>query len=274
MELNLVLSKQVGNVTVDGYYGAEQAWFTREQIGEQLEYSDPTNAISKIHNCHRELLDLPEFSGVVKLSTPQGGTQDVFVYSFKGVLEICRWSRQANANKIMQALYDMAEEIRTKGYYSILSDDKLVEMLIEKGKNGLTAHNIMAKAMVSSYRDNPHTFNGLSTAEIKSRSKTQAEWDAEKLYENRNDYTYQAYMKELWRIYVGYEANARVHMNKHRDVLQTLPQEPRKTLPLPEHRMITVPTLTNLKSATREEFLQGAVDTTAWSFAGKAPAKS
>jgi prophage antirepressor-like protein len=117
MELNVVLTKQVNNTEVDGYYGAEQAWFTREQIGTALEYKDPRVAITKIHKRHSELLD--EFSTVTNLVTVDGKEREVFVYSFKGVLVICRWSNQPKANVIMLALYEMAEQIMQKHIWGL-----------------------------------------------------------------------------------------------------------------------------------------------------------
>ena len=40
------------------------------------------------------------------------------VYSFRGLLEICRFSNQPNANKVIDILWDIAYEIANKGYYA------------------------------------------------------------------------------------------------------------------------------------------------------------
>ena len=52
-DLRLIETKQINNVSVDGWYGTQQAWFTRTQIGQALEYSDHQNAILIIHKRHK-----------------------------------------------------------------------------------------------------------------------------------------------------------------------------------------------------------------------------
>ena len=93
-------------------------WATREQIGKFLGYDKPRIAISNIHKRNKARLD--KFSTVIKLSTVEGGrevTRSVIVYSFKGLLKICRFSTQPNANKVIDILWDVAYEIASKGYY-------------------------------------------------------------------------------------------------------------------------------------------------------------
>ena len=94
----------------------EDFFATREQIGLALGYEYPREAIGKIHQRNKERLD--KFSGEVKLTTPSG-LQTTTVYSFKGLLEICRYSQQPNANKVIDVLWDIADEIRRNGKYSI-----------------------------------------------------------------------------------------------------------------------------------------------------------
>ena len=90
-------------------------WVSRRQIGEFLEYADPLHAIKLIHKRNKERLD--KFSRVVQLEPPSGGKQMTTVYSFKGLLEICRFSNQPLANQVIDVLWNIAEEIRQKGYY-------------------------------------------------------------------------------------------------------------------------------------------------------------
>lgn len=90
-------------------------WATREQIGKFLGYANPRKAIKIIHLRNQERLD--KFSRGVQIESPQGGTQTATVYSFKGLLEICRFSNQPNANKVIDILWDVAYEIASKGYY-------------------------------------------------------------------------------------------------------------------------------------------------------------
>lgn len=129
MNLTLIESRKVNNALVDGFYGDKQSWFTRTQIGEALGYSDPQQAILLIHKRHKNRLDL--FSRYYQFDTPSG-LQAGYVYSFRGVLEICRWSKQPKADEVMDALYDMAESVREKGYFSLMPDMELCNMLANK----------------------------------------------------------------------------------------------------------------------------------------------
>lgn len=130
MELNLIMTQEVNNVPVNGYYGEEMAWFTRQQVGEALEYSEPMIAIGKIHNRRKERFEGK--SVLTKLVYTDGKTYETWVYNFKGILEICRWSRQPKADMVMDALYDMAEQVMKKGYYSILPDEELARLIDER----------------------------------------------------------------------------------------------------------------------------------------------
>lgn len=90
-------------------------WVTREQIGRFLGYSNPRKSISIIHQRNKERLD--KFSSGIKLMT-EAGERHATVYSFRGLLEICRFSNQPNANKVIDILWDIAYEIANKGYYA------------------------------------------------------------------------------------------------------------------------------------------------------------
>lgn len=50
---------------------AGECYFTREQIGQALGYSDPGKSIDKIHSRHRERMGL--FSTTVTLGVVEGG---------------------------------------------------------------------------------------------------------------------------------------------------------------------------------------------------------
>lgn len=128
--MNLILSRIVNGVSVDGYYGDKLAWFTREQIGSALEYGNPRLSIANIHNRHKDRF--VGKSGVIKLITSDGKCNDTWVYNFKGVLEICRWSKQPKADMVMDALYDMAEEVSHRGYLSTIPDSEVVRLYKER----------------------------------------------------------------------------------------------------------------------------------------------
>ena len=124
-ELVLVKQAEFDGVGLDCYVKPTQEdkgdfWATREQIGRLLEYEEPMKAVAKIHERHSERLD--KFSTIVKLTTVEGGrevSREVIVYSFKGLLEICRYSNQPKADAVMDWLFEVADEIRRTGSYSL-----------------------------------------------------------------------------------------------------------------------------------------------------------
>ena len=147
MTLALIESRKINNTLVDGYYGNTKAWFTRTQIGQALEYDDPNRQVARLHNRHKDRLD--PLSVVVKMTTTDGKSYDTFLYSLRGVLEICRWSRQPKADAVMDKIWDMAESIMTKGYFSVMSDEELLTHLAIKvldGGNTITASAIQRKS--------------------------------------------------------------------------------------------------------------------------------
>ncbi len=121
-ELVLVKSTDFNGVALDCYVEPNQEytgdfWATRTQIGQLLEYAEPGIAIGNIHNRNKERLD--RFSRVNQIDLPSGGTQEVVLYNFKGLLEICRYSKQSKANAVMDWLWEIADEIRRTGSYSV-----------------------------------------------------------------------------------------------------------------------------------------------------------
>ena len=70
----------------------DNIWMTRKQIGEALEYSNPQKAIDNLHNGHKDRLD--KHSVTLKLGATDNKKYDTTLYNERGVMEICRWSRQ------------------------------------------------------------------------------------------------------------------------------------------------------------------------------------
>jgi prophage antirepressor-like protein len=93
---NIVKSEFFDDLKCDVYQGEEEYYMTREQIGNALGYANPRVAISNIHARNRDRFD--GMSVVLKLSTTDGKSYDTVVYSRKGIMEICRWSRQPKAD--------------------------------------------------------------------------------------------------------------------------------------------------------------------------------
>lgn len=107
--LTLATQKPFGNLTCDFYKNDNNEFYiTRKQIGEALEYNDPVRNISKLHDRNADRLN--PLSGVVNLTTP-GGQQETYVYTLRGAMEICRFSRQPKADKFMDFVWDVMESL-------------------------------------------------------------------------------------------------------------------------------------------------------------------
>lgn len=122
--LQLIETRQFGDVAFQCYQDEESTqaqdfWATREQIGQLLGYTDPTDAIYRIHDRHKDRLD--KFSRTDRLSIHEENrdvTREIILYNFKGLLEICRFSNQPNANRVIDFIWDIADEIRRTGQYA------------------------------------------------------------------------------------------------------------------------------------------------------------
>lgn len=79
------------------------------------------------------------------MTPPLGNVQTATVYNFKGLLEICRFSNQPIANQVIDILWDIAEEIRRKGYY--LTPQAQSHILALKAENDMlqTQNNELRK---------------------------------------------------------------------------------------------------------------------------------
>lgn len=109
--LTLVESGKFGEAACDFYQGNDgEIRLTRRQIGEALDYRDPDKAIGNIHERHKGRLD--QFSVVLKLRGTDGKLYDTYLYSWKGLYEICRWSNRPNANAFIDWAWEILEKIR------------------------------------------------------------------------------------------------------------------------------------------------------------------
>ena len=125
--INIDCDAQDGNNNV-----GEEFWLSREQIGKLLGYANPVDAIKKIHSRNRERLNL--FSTGGQIDTPSRGTQNATLYSFNGLLEICRFSNQPKANEVINRLWDIAYEISRKGYYAVPAVQSQIDALSQENK--------------------------------------------------------------------------------------------------------------------------------------------
>ena len=85
---------------------------TREQIGRALGYNSPTKAIDNIHRKHKERLD--KFATTLTLGVVEGDRyveRERILYNRKGIMEICRWSRQPLADKFMDWCWEIMDRL-------------------------------------------------------------------------------------------------------------------------------------------------------------------
>ena len=138
--MELLTTREFNGVALDCYKADNETdgfWATREQIGRLLGYKNPSDSIAKIHNRHKENLD--RYSGMDKLSTPEGGTQETVIYNFKGFLEICRYSNQPKAEAVISFCWEVMDEIRRTGSYnSKLEAGKMLLHELENPKYSLS----------------------------------------------------------------------------------------------------------------------------------------
>lgn len=126
--LEIIKSENFGEIELDFYQNNDNELFmTREQIGSALEYKNPNDAIRLLHRRNKDRLD--KFSVSFKLNGTDGKLYNTKLYSYKGIYEICRLSRQHKADKFMDWVWDVVEEIRTKGYYGLTNQQEEVKQI-------------------------------------------------------------------------------------------------------------------------------------------------
>ena len=111
--MTVITSKSFGALNVDVYQNDKhQYYMTREQIGAALEYTSPVVAIKKIHDRYADRL--AALSSITNLVIEVGNhtqMRQTYVYSLRGVMEICRFSRQPKADAFMDFCWDIMESL-------------------------------------------------------------------------------------------------------------------------------------------------------------------
>ena len=109
--LTLISTETFNNLPCNFYSNInDDILLTREQIGQALEYANPQKAIDNIHSKHRDRLD--ELSVTTKLRATDGKCYNTMLYTERGIMEICRWSRQKQANIFMDWVWDIISKYR------------------------------------------------------------------------------------------------------------------------------------------------------------------
>ena len=113
--LTLVTQKPFGSLTCNFYKDdaiENEFYMTRRQIGEALGYVKADDAIQQIHDRYKDRLD--PLSTTLTLGGVEGNrwvNRNTRVYTLRGVIEICRFSRQPNADKFMDFVWDVMESL-------------------------------------------------------------------------------------------------------------------------------------------------------------------
>lgn len=111
---------------------------TREQIGRALGYKNPSEAIKKIHMKHRDRLDnyscliKSDFSRGVRSGgiDSNGAIQDRMFYNRKGIMEICRWSRQPLADKFMDWCWEIMDRLISNSLNTVTLSREEYSMIV------------------------------------------------------------------------------------------------------------------------------------------------
>lgn len=107
MKLKLITTETFGTVPCDFYRNMnDDMLLTREQIGQALEYKKPDDAIYRIHKRHKDRLDN------LSICLSDGLGHQVYYYTERGIMEICRWSNSKKANQFMDWVWDIIESYR------------------------------------------------------------------------------------------------------------------------------------------------------------------
>jgi len=106
----LVTTEKFGEMDCNFYRNMnDDILLTREQIGRALEYKNPADAIEVIHRRHKLRLD--RFSVSDKMTGMDGKQYNTYLYTTKGVMEICRYSNKDKANEFMDFCWDTMDKL-------------------------------------------------------------------------------------------------------------------------------------------------------------------
>lgn len=136
--LQIINTNNFNGISCDVYSDGNRIFMTRTQIGQALGYENPSDAIELIHRRHKDRLT--PFSVTFKLTGTDGKMYDTYLYNQRGIMEICRWSRQPIADKFMDWVWDIIEAYRdgtllpsqSKQIPTALTDEYIIQMIDDK----------------------------------------------------------------------------------------------------------------------------------------------
>ena len=123
-ELNLTF--QFESTTVKSLIIEAEPWFIGVDVATALGYTNPRDALAK----HVD----PEDKGVAKCDT-LGGTQDMTIINEPGLYSLIFSSQLESAKQFKRwVTHEVLPSIRKKGYFSLLPDNELVQLITERQK--------------------------------------------------------------------------------------------------------------------------------------------
>ena len=115
--LTLATKRPFGTLTCDFYKNdSGEFYMTRDQIGQALEYKTPSDSIQRIHERNADRLNPLSSTVNLTVEVSNGDSsylqqRETYVYTLRGVMEICRFSRQPKADKFMDFVWDVMESL-------------------------------------------------------------------------------------------------------------------------------------------------------------------
>lgn len=111
-ELQLVKSAKFGEIQADIYQKNNEPYMTAEQLGECLGYSHPRENINKLVSRNAYLRN-NEFSAEVKMTSPQGGTQNTRIFTEDGIYEITMLAKTEKAKEFRAWVRKLLKSLRS-----------------------------------------------------------------------------------------------------------------------------------------------------------------
>lgn len=133
--LTLITTETFGDLSCNFYRNIDnEVLLTREQIGSALEYANPQKALQKIHSKHKDRLEALCVRMVENRISQNGGVGvdvETVYYTQRGIMEICRWSRQPKADAFMDWVWDIVEKYRANELVPIQSTQTDLSLITE-----------------------------------------------------------------------------------------------------------------------------------------------
>jgi phage antirepressor YoqD-like protein len=108
-----ILTSRFGSLAIDVIRtGQTEPGITRKQLGEMLGYKNPDLAVKDIHARNTRRFDDSAKCAIIKMPDSIGREVNTYLYTFKGVLEVCRYSTQPNAHAVMDWAWNTLDRLR------------------------------------------------------------------------------------------------------------------------------------------------------------------